>query len=229
MDYAEIFYRGKTPSRTCLFCVPNPGMTLWETDNFRCIADTYPILPGHVMISSKEHYGSAGELPTSLHAEFLECKNISKEYADLYGHGCIFYEHGKAGACHASAQEDIHCEHFHLHCLPKSACIHKEIQKQFNGIPLQRYEELFIHYSKHGPYLFFENDREEKIFYPAQSGRVPSHFLRTLLCQTFGISTLSDWSAYNDLEKYKESRALIKQIMHRAQLPRQGEKMYALL
>lgn len=211
-DYADIFYRGKLPSRKCLFCAPNAGMTVLELENFRLIADTYPIVPGHLMISSKQHYGSAGELLPEFHAELLECKKIAKEWACSLGHGCIFYEHGKAGSCHAPSHGEIHCEHFHLHCLPVSVCIHAGIEARFPGMMLAKYEDLFEHYRKYGSYLFFENSEGKMAFYPAQSDKVPSHFLRTLLCETLSIGSFSDWASYTDVTRYMESRNVIAKM-----------------
>lgn len=198
----EIFYQRRNPSQVCLFCVPNQEMTVFETANFRLLADTFPIIPGHLMISSKEHYSSAGELPDHLHEEFFQLKLMSTKIALKMGNSYVFYEHGKAGSCHALSLNDIHCEHFHLHCLPASLCIHSIIAKEFSGIRMENYDTLFSYYSKYGSYLYFENSSREMVYYPAEHHEVPSHYLRTLICEELKVSTLADWKTYNDLNRH---------------------------
>lgn len=213
VSYTDVFYKGKTPSRVCLFCEPNEGMTLEESENFRLIADTYPIIPGHFMISTKAHYSSGGEVSKELHEEFLFMKAAAKDLALEMNDSCVFYEHGKAGSCHAQSSEDVHCEHFHMHCLPVSMCIHEKIAEHFAGIQMTSCVELFANYLKHGSYLFFENSDGKMVYYPAEEHKVPPHFLRTLICQELQIATLADWQAYDDVDRYIMSRERIAGAM----------------
>ena len=208
-DYTKVFYKGKNPSRNCLFCQPNPGMEIIETENFRLLADTFPITPGHLMISSKDHYSSAGELPSYLHEEFFSLKITATEIVRKMGSGYILYEHGKAGSCHAHSSEEIHCEHFHLHCLPVSLCIHSKIAARFPGIKMKDFDALFENYKKNGSYLYFENSINEMVFYPAEEHEVPPHFLRTLICEALNKGGKAAWQEYTDLHCYLESRIMI--------------------
>lgn len=70
---------------------------------------------------------------------------------------------------------------------------------------MQNYRDLFVLSQTFGSYLFFENAFGNQVFYPAENGLVPSHFLRTLLCQALHIDTLSNWQSYNDLDRYVSS------------------------
>lgn len=222
VSYKDVFYKGKQPSRVCLFCEPNEGMTLLETDNFRLIADTYPITSGHFMLSTKAHFSSGGEVTKDLHEEFLYVKSLAKDIGLAMHEKCVFYEHGKAGSCHANSQEDVHCEHFHMHCLPVSIDIHAKIAKHFQGIKMNSLVELFSNYQKYGSYLFFEDADGQMVYYPAEEHKVPPHFLRTLICEELDVATLSDWQAYDMLDRYVASRERLADALCK-------ESPYALL
>jgi diadenosine tetraphosphate (Ap4A) HIT family hydrolase len=222
IDHKDTFYSGKISSRICLFCEPKEGMILLETDHFRLIADTYPIIPGHLMISSKAHYSSGGEVASQLHKELLQMKTHAKQIALEMNDSCLFYEHGKAGQCHAQSSENVHCEHFHMHCLPASVCIHSKIAERFTGIPMNNFAEIFVNYQKYGSYLFFENSKGEMYYYPAEQHEVPPHFLRTLICEELKVHHLADWQAYDDLDRSLTSKTEIAFAM-------QMEPLYALL
>lgn len=191
-------------------------MVLLETNNFVLIADTYPIVVGHLMISSKEHYSAAAEFPFDLLQEFLRIKAIATDLALKINNSCIFYEHGKAGSCHATSSNEIHCEHFHLHCLPTSICIHSQIAKQFPGTILKEYGSLFNYYYKYGSYLFFENSSKEMIYYPIHTHKIPPHFLRTLICKELGTDKFSDWQDYTDLTRYLQSRQKLAAVIKKS-------------
>ncbi|MGL4348370.1 MAG: hypothetical protein ACRCSV_02795 [Chlamydiales bacterium] len=124
-----------------------------------------------------------------------------------------FYEHGKAGSCHAASSTEIHCEHFHLHCLPTSICIHSRIAQQFPGTGLKEYASLFNYYCKYGTYLFFENSSNEMVYYPTYPHKVPPHFLRTLICEQLKIDDLSDWQSYTDLKRSPQSREKLAAVI----------------
>ncbi len=217
----NIFMQGKKPSKYCLFCYPPDGMVLWETLHFRVLIDTYPIVPGHIMISSKGHFGSAGEIPDFLRQEYHTLKTEVRKYVERVEQGAIFYEHGKAGACHALHSQDVHCEHFHIHCLPVNCCIYQEISRTFTGISINEYAQIYDLFSAHGTYLFFENSKKGMTFFPADEEKVPAHFLRTLMCQRAGVVALADWHAYQDYERYLSSLAKISEM-------KEGKKAYAL-
>jgi len=201
----RVFEHGKEPTQTCIFCHPIPERVLFETDHFRVLIDTYPIVPGHLLISTKSHYGNAGELPDSLKEEFLQIKKEVKSIALQINSSTIFYEHGKAGSCHSSSPEEIVCEHFHFHCLPIVQCIHHEIAKKFTPISLSTDADFFAHGERMGSYLYFENSWGTAKIYPAGPRQVPPHFLRTLICQSLQIGELAEWQAYNRFDRYLNS------------------------
>jgi len=210
----KIFSIANVPPNICLFCCPNPGMALHETANFHVLRDNFPIAPGHIMISSKQHFGSLGELDRSI---ILELENLKKKiesiFKQLFG-SAIFYEHGRAGSCHATIDPNLQCEHFHLHCLPLSVCIHKNIStftsKTFRINSLGEIVNLF---EKWGEYLYFENNQNESIYYPVLQTKVPPHFLRTIICQVSSTPEKANWQTHQVYEDFLENFNLTQQII----------------
>ena len=120
-DIPRTYFKAASKNKPgCYFCDPCKGSIVQESENFIVLLDTFPIKQGHLMISSKKHYGCAGEIPNEWMLELLSLKeNLRKKVEKLEGNA-IFYEHGRAGCCMSSNPDGSECNHFHLHCLPAS-------------------------------------------------------------------------------------------------------------
>ncbi len=211
----KLFFQGKQATRECFFCYPPKEMILFETSNFRVLMDNYPVVLGHLMITTKAHYGAAGEVPPPYWQELFDLKEQIANLAIEMEGNAIYYEHGRAGACHVSSRMNPECEHFHLHCLPADICIHSQIEAEHSGIKIEQYEELFDLYYQFGSYFYFENNKGEKFFYPVEEDSAPAHHLRTLVCNELGSDHLSSWENFEDLEKHINSRKKIKEAWNR--------------
>ena len=75
MKSKTIFQNARRGKQGCLFCDPIEGMQIHKTSNFQVLIDTFPIVPGHLMISSLAHFGSAGEIPEAMQEELQELKS----------------------------------------------------------------------------------------------------------------------------------------------------------
>lgn len=191
----------------CVFCSPIDGSILDDTKNFRILLDNFPITPGHILISSKLHYSSAGELPIELNEELLRIKENLKKTNLLQSKQCIFYEHGRIGSCSSG---ETKCEHFHLHCVPINLCIHDALRKNFNFTKMLNYKQLTNLFFENGGYLFFENVLGEMYFYTQKNDlEIPSHFLRSLICNGIQRSELSNWEEYCYVDILVKSHSLL--------------------
>jgi diadenosine tetraphosphate (Ap4A) HIT family hydrolase len=197
-DPLSIFKNALNHKSECLFCSPISGMTLSETENFRVLLDNFPICPGHIMISTKAHYGSAGEVPLELQQEFIELKNQIGILAKSKTGKVVFYEHGRAGSCH-HANPNEQCDHFHLHCLPLDICIHKQLRSSYERIQMNQYSQIHDLFYEYGNYLFFENAENQMSFYVEGENKVASHLLRTLICSAIGKDNLANWEQYTNM------------------------------
>lgn len=172
----------------CMFCDIDPSLIIAETENMWLIRDKFPIVPGHLMVISKDHYGCMGELPILFFKEIDQLRNqISYRWM-------ISYEHGRAGHCVKMKESQITCHHFHLHILPLNADIRFDLEPRFVPHPMTALVQVPRLFETLGEYLFFEQACGNKLFYPA-SGKVESHLLRTLVCKAINRNERADWEA----------------------------------
>lgn len=200
------FYEAKKGKSECIFCFPYQGMEVLETKNFRVLADTFPLVSGHMMITSKAHYSCAGELSVELQPELISLKNIIGDRFKEKKIKIIFYEHGRSGCCLATKIDKLNCEHFHLHCLPINISIADLLEEKFRSISLESYADLQYYFFCHGNYLFFEDPNQNLFFYPTSDQHVAPHLLRTLISNKIGFPNKADW------EKYKNSKSWLESI-----------------
>jgi diadenosine tetraphosphate (Ap4A) HIT family hydrolase len=98
------------PDPACAFC--NPGEVehvLYESEHFRIAADHAPLVEGHLLIISKDHYTCYGDVPASLDDELLAMKNVVRQFFTRFYDPPVFWEHG------IFRQTVFHA---HLHCFP---------------------------------------------------------------------------------------------------------------
>ena len=209
----EIFDKANIEATTCLFCHPNPGMEMYETSHFRLLRVNFPATAGHVMVSSKLHFGSLGELEPHMLPELDALKQTIAHWFREQCGGALFYEHGRAGSCMAKDAFGQQCEHFHLNCIPSNICIHNRLggflQKKFPAPSLEKVCELF---GKWGDYLYCENNQKEAFYYPVLQSEIPPHFLRTLICEALLTPEKADWQKHQLFEDFLESYHLTKPL-----------------
>jgi diadenosine tetraphosphate (Ap4A) HIT family hydrolase len=116
----------------CVFCEPREELIIEKSEHFIVLHDPFPLMPGHIMITSKEHFGCAGEIPENWFLELTSLKSkFSKKIKSDFRHISL-YEHGRAGVCHAQDIDEADpnsCNHFHLHILPLEQNIQQELKK----------------------------------------------------------------------------------------------------
>lgn len=211
----NLFQDAKEKNSGCLFCKPFEKMVLFTTDFFQVLIDTFPVALGHLMISTKDHYGCAGEIPASRLAEFIELKNQVRNFALQFSPNVCFYEHGRAGGC-TTVQPGLKCEHFHLHCVPIQMDITPTLDAMYSKISFDDEYEIPEFFFTHGDYLFFEGNDEKKHFYIVEDKPVAPHLLRTLICNGLNHADFANWEQINDptlsITSYEEIRKKFSQI-----------------
>lgn len=186
----------------CYFCDPFRKSIIHESKNFIVLLDTFPVKQGHLMISSKKHYGCAGEIPSEWMSELVKLKDALRQQVEKFQGKAIFYEHGRAGCCLASNPDGSKCEHFHLHCLPADISLVPALKETFEHHMLDDYTEVKENFYEEGHYLYFEGPDGDMNFFPASDEEVESHLLRTMICQKLGTSERSNWEDCCDAEPY---------------------------
>ncbi len=193
----------------CVFCHHDPQLNFTFTNSFNVICDPFALTPGHLLITSKNHYGCLGELPSSVIEENKELKVlIQKVLTSIFG-SYIRYEHGRAGHCLNKNPRSRLCHHYHEHWLPIDIDIHPILAKKFRAYPFQDEKQIPELYEKYGHYLLFENSKGEKTFY-AVNQKIPSHLIRTLIANELGFPERQNWETYTSCELMLQGKALLK-------------------
>lgn len=198
----ETYLNSKNNKNTCIFCFPARGMILKGMGDLVVLADTFPLKVGHLILTSRKHFGCLGELPQKHLSEIdlflMKLKQSNISYS--------LYEHGKAGSCHASGK-GIFCEHFHLHILLDDKGVSDKIDSIVNDSFSNKILTSDSHhianlYLEKGEYLLVGNENHQSM-YPVANSYVPSHYLRTLFSNAYGVSHRSDWKNMDDFGLFK--------------------------
>ena len=208
-----IFDKANLNNTLCLFCFPNKEMIIFESDNFYVLRNNFPVSLGHIMISSKEHFGSMGELELDLFDELIKIKNALKKWHAYNELSCLFFEHGRAGSCHSSQEHGDQCEHFHLNCITSEICLHQDLKQEFTkNYSIISISDICDLFAKWGDYLYFENCFSEKAYYPLIQKTIPPHYLRTLICKHHNTVEKADWKKHQSLDDFHENHLFTKSL-----------------
>lgn len=205
IDYDSLVEMAK-----CLFCGPPQKEILTETEHMYVTFDVNPLREGHIDIHTKDHIGCSAEIDPELYEEFLSLKQwtaklLSKIYGDV-----SFYEHGRAGHCGLTV-DGVICHHFHMHALPLSIDISSEVSKSFRPILLENEKEIPELYQQYDQYLYFENSKGQKFFFPVNKP-LPSHYLRTVIANAIGKPERADWENCFDGNMVNNFKRLLAQL-----------------
>lgn len=182
----------------CLFCEIANGRTaskenpenvvLFESDNFYVKPALGHFVEGYCLVISKEHLLTMAELTTE---EAAELQDILGETAlrlnSLYKNGLCTFEHGaacpsnRAGAC---------IDHAHMHILPRKCDVRSQLRLKSEKI--LDLGGLCDFGKTSQSYIYYEREPGERIVYRCDE-RVPSQFMRRLICEYLGMDHNWDW------------------------------------
>lgn len=177
----------------CMFCNVSPRIIVKSTPYFNVIADPYPLVRGHIMIISKQHYGCCGELDTQTFVALNHMREyIEKIYKARYGR-FVCYEHGRAGSCMNIGGTDA-CHHMHLHFLPILVDLHRLIDDKITRYCIA-FMDLSNLYNTHGHYLLTGNSTAGYHFYNLSSTdkELPPHYIRNKIANAVGYAQRANW------------------------------------
>lgn len=182
----------------CIFCNIDKNLKIYEAENFYLHFDPYPLVAGHLMISSKSHYNCLEVLPNNIINELsmlkLKVRNaLAKAYKVV-----SFYAQGRTGECIAPDMDNCLCHHFHLYALPFAGPLHEDLELQFRG---KRISDPFMEKAYFGgsaKYLYFEDWAGNAKFYSTEGKVVPHHFLRTLILRYLGEPYHAGWKVHTN-------------------------------
>ncbi len=194
----------------CVFCNPDPYLEVFSTKHFVVLHDPFAIIPGHLLISSKEHFSCLAEAVSVYPVDYHRVLRKTK-YLITSKFGCVLrYEHGRAGHCMPQKPNSRLCHHFHEHLIPARLDINNQLEQKFRGYTFESEDELPELFARYGDYLFFENADGLKKFYVANQN-VPPHYLRTLVATQLGHPERQNWEKYSSCQFLMEGKVLIAQ------------------
>lgn len=203
---------------SCIFCQENRfrnnlkvGLTfsesmLFENKHIYVTPDLSPLVPGHLLIVSQEHYNSFASAPMEVQDALQKAikyiyNNFNFRYLTWFEHGAVFP--GKGGAS---------IDHAHLHVLPYDIPIKKLVE--FDNLYLQKLsytEEIFNTLAEKQPYLWIGNGFNLSSIYYVDN--LPSQYLRNVVTRLLGNESYNwknNFMQEESLKKYRETLEIIR-------------------
>ena len=208
----------KQAKSICVFCEPSVELILQKTTNFLLMCDPFALIPGHLLITSRAHYGCLGEVPVSLQEEVIMLREAALIWLDkAFGKTVTRYEHGRAGHCLAQDVATRSCHHYHEHLIPAPLSLHSALTPRFKCIPFQSELEIYGLFERYNEYLLVSEPGMEKKFYVARSKAVEPHLLRTLAAIALGRPERQEWETYPSCEIMLEGKAQLSSVIEELQ------------
>lgn len=182
---------------TCFFCeenrfclnkellLPGDDSIIYEDDNIYVTPDLFPLCLGHMLIITKEHHNSFGNVPLSVYdsaekAKRYLFKNIFK-FAPfiVFEHGAVVEHSG--GSC---------IDHAHIHMMPFTDDL-KDMIESSDFIDTSAIDATYTNLNQLAEqgiaYIYYQRNFDNPIAYPIYNG-LPSQFFRMLIAQKLKIN-----------------------------------------
>lgn len=213
MNYKTYLRQSK---KQCVFCQPSSELIIESTPHFNLMFDPFALIPGHLLITSKSHYGCLGEIPRDLQQECADLREkASHLLVESFNKSVFRYEHGRAGHCIANEVSSRSCHHYHEHLLPTNISLKMEMEKRFKSILINNNEEICDLFERYDEYLLVDEPATGPLFYVASSDDVEPHLLRTLVSQALGCESHANWESYTSCDLFLEGKKTLFNCVNR--------------
>ncbi len=172
---------------------------LFESERFAAVPSRGSIVPGWVLIVTKEHRICMGEVPTESQQELAKFTSaVRKAVRQAFGPTVVF-EHGPS-----VPNQSVGCgvDHAHLHIVPTScdlvaglSDVHPE---PVTWCRVTALEDVTACYRRGKSYLFVE--QEEGLCWVGTAHELPSQAFRKVIARSVGRSEQFDWKLYPEIE-----------------------------
>ena len=136
----------------CAFCAPSElNAILTETPHFRVVADYAPVMAGHTLIISRQHFACYGAVPLAYEDELVALKRRVARFFRACYLPAVFFEHG------IFRQTVFHA---HLHAFPLGSINLPLFELAHpDGRAVRRLADVRAWYNEHGQYFYVEQAR----------------------------------------------------------------------
>lgn len=196
----------------CVFCLntrfnnnklvslPAEESILFENDKLYVIPDIAPLKLGHILIITNEHYTNFFSTPIDIKKDVKKLQNnIRKLYKRIYNSDTLFFEHGSLKAGDAGSS----IEHAHLHAIPFTKSIKKELDKIVDTSPIKCNIINENNFSSEYSYLYIENENDGNYIYKVD--KLPSQFLRKFVASLLDSKVYTWQNMIYNTEDNKET------------------------
>jgi diadenosine tetraphosphate (Ap4A) HIT family hydrolase len=142
----------------CEFCHRSnlAAYILKETPAFLIATDHAPLVEGHLLIITKQHYTCYGAVPAELDAELFALKREVQQFLTRYYAPVVFWEHG-------IFRQTVY--HAHLHCFPFGT-VNYDLSQGLHDTVVHAQKDIRRWYASRGPYFYMENGQDALLFTP---------------------------------------------------------------
>lgn len=164
---------------------------LMETEGFVGVPALGQLVEGYLLIISKPHGTSMGNLPADLFEGLLMFSQLVCGALEGLYRKPIIFEHGavsghqKAGCC---------VDHAHWHLVPCECDLSGTLSQQFEGGRITDARKLRAFAQSGLPYLFFADDSDRMYLFEAPI--VPRQYFRRWLAAVLGVPEQWDFNHY---------------------------------
>lgn len=177
----------------CRFChPPDQDRIILKTRNFYIMLSLGPIVEGHLLIVSNEHFECCAELQGEIAKEFDVIVEKVKSILNHEYRTVLLFEHGRSSSCLWSLSPDKHCFHAHMHCVPTDVNLTTIVEQRFSPISLGSWDDFRrIYQNQFRGYLYIEHNNQKKMF--LVNKKLRRQYLRYKLATTLEVEKLADW------------------------------------
>jgi diadenosine tetraphosphate (Ap4A) HIT family hydrolase len=185
----------------CVFCDPDAlaRTLLAATPELLIVADHAPLVPGHTLIITREHFPCYGAARTDLDDAITAAQQrVEAVLTPRYGH-VVWFEHG---GFHQTVL------HAHLHALPLGEIDPSVVVRaDLGGQRIATRDELRAWYASHGSYTFLSEAPDATAIFPAEE----RHYRALLGALSASVITHGQWRG--PLERYLRGRPLVRDLI----------------
>lgn len=162
--------------------------TLMESQHFLVVPTLGMLVPGWLLIITKEHYLNMGLLPDDLYSELEEIKKTVRQKVKEQFSSPVIFEHGPG---YPGESSGCGIDHAHWHVVPLSFDLLPELTAHFPGRRIASTLKIKKVPSDTTTYIFYENQTEDAHLFHVNS--LPCQFLRRLIAEKTGKREHWDW------------------------------------
>ena len=183
--------------KMCKFCedifrlnreckLPEKDSILYEDEYIYVLPDISPLVTGHILVISKEHFDSyanaSAEVINSV-TNFLDYYRTYIGYREftIFEHGSVIHNEGGTSV-----------EHAHIHIIPTKLNMQLVLNETIGAFENMSLEQLHKFSTINSSYLYFQFGTEQK-GYAYKVGKIKSQFLRDVVNQILNKDSIYDW------------------------------------